>query len=154
MKQHSTLFLKFVICLFGIAVLLLCVFVLPNAIMSGKAGGYLPILFGMYIPAIPFFIGLYQGMKLLSYIDKNKVFSLASVNALRYIKYCAFTISALYATGMPYIFNVAQRDDAPGVVAIGFVFVFASLVVGTAAAVFQSLLQNVVHIKLENDLTV
>jgi hypothetical protein len=122
--------------------------------MSEDAGGYRPILIGMYIPAIPFFIGLYQGLKLLRFIDNNQVFSEASVKALRYIKYCAFTVSAMYAAGMPYIFTVAQKDDAPGVVLIGFIFIFAPLVVATAAAVFQNQLQKVVDIKAENELTV
>jgi hypothetical protein len=154
MKKGSTLFLKFVICLFGIAVLGLCIFVLPAGIVSDRVGGYRPILFGMYVPAIPFFFGLYQGLKLLGHIDNNKVFSLVSVKALRYIKYCGFIISALYTAGMPYIFAMAQKDDAPGVAAIGFIFIFASLVVGTAAAMFERLLQNVVDIKSENELAV
>jgi hypothetical protein len=150
----STLFLKSFIFLLAFAVLALCIFVLPGGIMSEDAGGYRPILIGMYIPAIPFFIGLYQGLKLLRFIDNNQVFSEASVKALRYIKYCAFTVSAIYAAGMPYIFTVAQKDDAPGVVLIGFIFIFAPLVVATAAAVFQNQLQKVVDIKAENELTV
>jgi hypothetical protein len=154
MQQRSTLFLKIVICLFGLAVFALCVFALPSAIMSGKAGAYLPILLGMYVPAVPFFIGLYQGLKLLSSIDKNKVFSSISVKSLKYIKYCAFTVCGFYTAGMPYIFTVAQEDDAPGVAALGCIFIFASLVIATAALLFQQLLQNVIDIKSENDLTV
>lgn len=154
MKQGSTLFLKAVILLIGIAVLALCIFVLPAGIMSDETGAYRPILIGMYVPTIPFFIALYQGFKLLGYVDKNKVFSDKSVKALKYIKYCAFMVSGLYALGMPYIFYVADKDDAPGVVLIGFIFIFAPLVVATAAAVFQRLLQNVIDIKSENELTV
>lgn len=154
MKLGSTLFLRLVIFLFGIAVLALCIFVLPMGITSDQTGDYRPILIGMYIPAIPFFIGLHQTLKLLDHIDHNKVFSELSVKALKHIKYCAFTISALYTVAMPYIFYVADKDDAPGVVAIGFIFIFASLVVATAAGVFQNLLQNILNIKSENELTV
>jgi hypothetical protein len=153
-NSGSTLFLKIVICLFGLLVIGLCIFILPRGIMSPKAGAYLPILLGMYIPAIPFFIALYHGLKLLTYIDKKKVFSSASVNSLKYIKYCGFMISALYAAGMPYIFQVAQKDDAPGVAALGFIFIFASLAIATCAALFQRLLQNILDIKSENELTV
>lgn len=150
----STLILRIVILLFGALVAFLCLFLLPKGIMSDETGMYRPLLIGMYIPAVPFFIALYQGMKLLHLIDKNKVFSESSVKALRYIQYCGFTIGALYALYMPYIFQVADRDDAPGVALLGFVFVFASFVVGAAAAVFQKLLQNVIDIKSENELTV
>ena len=46
------------------------------------------------------------------------------------------------------------NDDPAGFVAIGLVVIFASAVIATAAAVFQTLLQNAVDIKSENDLTV
>lgn len=154
MKLDSTFFLRLVIAGIGIVVLLLCIFALPYGISTDKTGYYRPILLGMYLPAIPFFFALYQALRLLTYIDKNKVFSVLSIKVLQKIKYCAVIISALYAAGMPYIFYVADKDDAPGVTAIGLVIIFASLVIATASAVFQRLLQNAVDIKSENDLTV
>ena len=154
MKKGSTLILKIAIFLFGIAVLALCVFVLPAGLRSDNVGYYRPILIGMYVPAIPFFFGLYQGLKLLSFIEKNHAFSLDSAEALGKIKYAALAISILYTAGMPYIFYAAQRDDAPGVAMIGFISIFASLIVAAAAAIFQRLLQNVLDIKSENELTV
>ena len=154
MKRSSTLFLKGFVLLLGAVVLILCVFVLPPTIGTIEAGGYDPILLGMYMPAIPFFIALYQTLKLLSYIDKGRAFSDLSVRALKNIKYCAITISGLYAAGMPYIFYVADKDDAPGVVALGSVIIFASIVIAVFAAVLQKLLQDALDIKSENDLTV
>jgi hypothetical protein len=154
MNRGSTNFLRLVIFLIGTGVLALCLFVLPRVIGSIDLGGYDPILLGMYVPAIPFFVALYQALRLLSYIDKNKAFSSLSVTALKNIKYCALAISALYAAGMPYIFYVADKDDAPGVVAIGLVIIFASFVIAVFAAVLQRLLQNAIAIKSENDLTV
>jgi hypothetical protein len=154
MKKGSTLFLKGVIIVLGIVVLILCFYVLPLGIITDNTGYYRPILIGMYVTAIPFFFALYQSLKLLSYIDKNNAFSNLSVKALRYIKYCGIAISILYALGMPYIFHAADLDDAPGVVAIGLVIIFASAVIATFAGVLQKLLQNVIEIKSENELTV
>jgi hypothetical protein len=154
MRKGSTLFLKGVIILLGIVVLALCLYVLPRTIGSIDMSGYDPILFGMYVPAIPFFLALFQGLKLLSFIDKNKAFSESSVRALKNIKYCAIAISALYTAGMPYIVIVADKDDAPGVVAIALIIIFASIVVSTFSAVLQRLVQNGLDMKLENDLTV
>lgn len=152
--QGSTMFLKAVVALAGLAVLGLCVFALPAGIMSDQTGLYRYILMGMYLPAIPFFIGVYQTLKLLHYIDQNRAFSEDSVKSLRVIKYCATIVSIMYAAGMPYIYYVAELDDAPGVILIGLVFVFAPLVVAVFAAVLQKLLQNAIDIKSENDLTV
>jgi hypothetical protein len=154
MKRGSTLFLRATVLAMGLAVLALCVFALPAGISSDNTGDYRPILIGMYLPAIPFFIALHQTLKLLGYIDKNKAFSELSVKTLKVIKYCALTISGLFAAGMPYVFLVADQDDAPGVILIGLILVFAPIVVAVFAAVLQRLLQSAIAIKSENDLTV
>ncbi len=154
MKKGSTLLLRGVVVLLGIAALAFCVIVLPLTIDSFDMGGYDPILIGMYVPAIPFFIALYQSLLLLNYIDKNNAFSELSVQALKIIKYCGIAISALYAIGMPYVFIIAEKDDAPGVVLIGLIIIFASGVIATFAGLLQKLLKNAINIKSENDLTV
>lgn len=154
MKRGSTLFLRGVVVLLGLIVLALCVFVLPVGIATDTVGGYRLILLGLYVAAIPFFVALYQALRLLDYIDRNTAFSELSVKALGLIKRCAITIGALFAAGMPYIYIVAERDDAPGVILVGLVITFTSLVIATFAAVLQKLVQNAVAIKAENDLTV
>jgi len=150
MKQCSTIFLRIAVILIGIPVLVLCIFWLPSAV------DYLhyPILIGVYATAITFFFAVYQALKLLSYIDKNKAFSELSVKALKYIKYCAITISIIYAVLLPLVFPIADADDAPGLMGFPVIFIFASSVVGVFAAVLQRLLQDAIDIKSENDLTV
>ncbi len=156
MKQGSTIILRGVVLLIGIVVLVLCIFALPPAIRAELKGDfdYGPILLGLYVTAVPFFVALKQALKLLGYVDHNKAFTEQSVAALKTIKRCAITISLLFTAGMPYIFYVADRDDAPGVAALGFVIIGASVVIAAATAVFQRLFQNAVDIKSENDLTV
>ena len=146
----DTLFLKVVVILIGIPVLALCIVWLPGF------ANYLhyPILIGVYATAISFFFALYQAIKLLSYIDKNKAFSELSVNALKYIKYCAITISIIYAVLAPFLIPIADADDAPGLVGIPIIIIFASSVVAVFAAVLQKLLKNAIDIKSDNDLTI
>ncbi len=156
MERGSTLFLKGVVVLLGLIVFAVCSIWLPMAVVNELKGDfdYLPILLGMYVAAVPFFIALFQGMKLLNLIDKNKAFTQAAVNTLKNIKYCGLSISGLYLAGIPYIFYVADQDDAPGLVALGFVIIGASFVIAIAASLFAKLFQNAVDIKSENDLTV
>lgn len=157
MERGSTVFLRGVVILIGLVVLGLCAIGLPMLIKSELTTSdfdYGWIFVGLYVPAIPFFFALYQALKLLDYIDKNQAFSGLSVRAFRNIKYCALAISGLFAAGMPYVFYVADRDDAPGIALIGFVIIGASFVIATFAAVLQKLVQNAVDIKSENDLTV
>lgn len=148
--KRGTIFLKIAVILIGIPVLALGIFWLPGFI------NYLsyPVLIGVYATAIPYFYALYQALKLLSYIDKNKAFTELSVNALKYIKYCAITISTVYAVLIPFLFPVADADDAPGLIAFPIVIVFASFVIAVFAAVLQKLLKEAIDIKAENELTV
>ena len=86
------------------------------------------ILIVMYLTVIPFFIALYKAFKLLNYIDRDIAFSELSIKALKNIKYCAVTISVLYAAIMPFIYLLADIDDAPGAILIGLVLTFAPIV--------------------------
>ncbi|MGN4446833.1 DUF2975 domain-containing protein [Bacillus cereus group sp. MYBK79-1] len=160
MKQGSTLFLKTAIILIGIPVFALCIFLIPN--IGNYAAELYPdiayikylILINLYATVIPFYFALYQAFKLVSYIDKGNAFSKLSVRALKKIKQCAVTISVLYVLGMPLFYLVAERDDAPGIIIIGMILIFASMVIAVFAAVLQRLLKDAIDIKSENDLTV
>ena len=158
MKKGSTLFLKLAVILMGIPVLALGIVALPwlakNPANPDYAYMLYPIVIGMYVSVIPFFIALYQAFKLLGFIDRNESFSELSVKALKNIKSCAMTISGLYLVLLPFVFLVAELDDAPGLIIVGMVPVFASLVIAVFAAVLQRLLQDAIRIKSENDLTV
>jgi MFS family permease len=153
-KRQSTMALKALVWLLGLIVLALCVFALPAGIISEHAGMYRPLLLGMYIPAIPFFIGMFQTLRLLRNIDQNRAFSTDSYESLKVIKVCAFIIALLYGAALPYIFTLAQRDDAPGVVLIGLMFTFGPLAIAVCASIFQQLLSRALDIKSENELTV
>lgn len=156
--KRETLFLKIAVFLIGTPVFALCVFGLPWLAKDVEGSGLEYLVYGilivMYISAIPFFVALYQAICLLSYIDKNNAFSELSVKALKNIKYCATTITILYVAGMPLFYLMGEIDDAPGVIVIGMMFVFAPLVIAVFAAVLQKLLKNAIDIKSENDLTV
>lgn len=158
MKQGTTTFLKVTIFIIGIFVLTLCTFWLPglakDAAEMNPGYAYLrfPVLIGVNITAIPFFLALYQTFKLLNYIESENAFSKRSVMSLGHIKNCAFSIIALYVTGL--ILLVLQNALHPGVAIIGFVIIFATLVILFFAAILQKLLRSALEIKAENDLTI
>ena len=156
MKRGSTLFLKIAVIFIGIPVLALCLFLLPQianeaneAAERGSDLAYVVygILMVMYVSAIPFYFALYQSFNLLSYIDKNQAFSELSVRALKKIKNCAIIISGLYVVALPFVFIMAEVDDAPGLAIVGMVPIFASMVIAVFAAVLQRLLKEAIDIK-------
>ena len=95
-------------------------------------------------------MALYQAFKVLGYAGQNKAFSQEAVKALRTIKYCAITIIGSVALGEIFIM-LSNSDDRAGGVFIGILITFGSIVIATAATVFERIFQNGVDIKSENE---
>jgi hypothetical protein len=157
MKRGSTIFLRIVIVLIGIGAL---AFMLWEPHVEGVNAH--ATVFQMYfnsfvayafIASIPFFVALYQAFKLLGYVGQNKVFSPEAVNALRTMKYCALAIIGFVAVSVIFMIS-GDRDDRPAGVFMRVLVTFPSIVVATAAAMFEQVLQKAVEMKSENDLTV
>jgi hypothetical protein len=158
MKRSSTIFLQTVIVLIGIGALAL---LLWEPHLEGRnAHATLfeiyfkdPFLAYAYVGSIPFFVAIYQALKVLVYVRQNKTFSQAAVKALRTIKYCAMaTIGVVVGAEIFILFS--NSDDRAGGVFMGVLFTFVSVIIATAAGVFERILQNAVDIKSEHDLTV
>ena len=159
MKRVSTIFLRAVIVLIGMIVLAVLIW-LP--LTEGRAANLDllsiysdPFILYGYAASIAFFVALYKAFKLLGYIGQNKVFSSNSVGTLTSIKYCAILLSILIVAAGLYIKMFHHKEDDPaGFLAICIVTAFASIVVATAAAIFEKILQNAIDMKSENDLTI
>jgi len=158
MKRGSTIFLQLVVVLIGIGALALLLW--EPHIEGRNAHATLfeiyfkdPFLAYAYIASIPFFVALYQAFKALGYVRQNKTFSQATVKALGTIKYCAIAIIGFVAVGLIFLV-FGDREDRPAGVFMRILITFPSIVVATAAAMFERILQNAVDIKSENDLTV
>ncbi len=160
MKKVSTHVLRLAIFCIGLGVLALGIFVWPEIWRGGSAEfpeasqALLLIVIGLYMTVIPFFVVLWQALKLLRNIDKGTAFSESSVEALRNIKRYATIIGILYVGGVPLLYPVAQADDAPGLILMGMVIASAPIVVAVFAAVLEKLLKSAINLQSENDLTV
>ena len=160
MKKSSTIFLQVVIVLISIGALALMLWE-PHLEGRNVSAAFFEIYFKdpflayAYVASIAFFVALYQAFMLLGYIGQNKVFSQVAVNDLRTIKYCAMSLVGFIVGAEAYFFiAVRGKDDIAGGVMMGLLMIFVSVVIATAAAVFERTLQNAVDIKSENDLTV
>ena len=159
MKRASTIFLQAIIILIGIGAL---AFLLWEPLIEGRnAHATLfqtyfndPFLAWAYTASISFFVALCQVFKLLGYIGRNEVRSLRSVKALRSIQYCALVLVGFIVPAEAYLFIVRPGDDIAGGVAMGMLIFLISIVVATAAAVFEKNVQRAVDIQSENDLKV
>ena len=160
MKRGATIFLQIVIVFLGIGVF---AFLLWEPQLEGRNVNATqfeiyfkdPFLAYIYLAFVPFFVGLYQAVKILGCAGRDEIFSQRCVQALRIIKYCAIVTAVFILGAEAYIFIfVRGTDDVAGGVMMGAFIILVSSVITTAAAVFERILQNAVDIKSENDLTV
>lgn len=158
MIRGKTTFLKLAVVIIGVTALLLCIYWLPgfarNTAEMNPEYAYLryPVLIFVYITAIPFYICLYQALKLLHYIESKNAFSELAVESLKHIRSCAIVIIILYVIG--FIFLWFQNGLHSSIVMTGAIIIFAASAVAVFAAVLQELLKNALEIKSENDLTI
>jgi hypothetical protein len=158
MKLGATLFLRAVLVLIAVGALAL---LLWEPHLEGRnAHATLfeiyfkdPFLAFAYIASIPFFVGLYQGFKVLGYAGRNREFSPSAVRSVRTIKYCALALIGFVVIG-ELIIMLGDSDDRAGGVAMGVFIFFGAIVVASATAVLERALQNASDMKSENDLTV
>ena len=148
MKRSSTVLLQIVIVLISIGAL---AFMLWEPHIEGRNAHATvfeiyfkdPFLAYSYLASIPFFVALCQAFKALGYVRQDKTFSQASVKALRTIKYCALAIIGFVAVSVIFI-AFGDKDDRPAGIFMRILITVPSVVIATAAAKFERVLQNAV----------
>lgn len=159
MKKASIIFLQTVIMLIGIVTLTMLI---RFPLAEGRAANldlysiYTDpfILYG-YVASTPFFVALFKAFRLLGYIGQNRIFSLKAAGTLKCIRYCAIVLGILTVMAGLYIGIFHNKEDDPaGFLAICTAAALGSIVVASAAAIFEKILRNAVDMKSENDLTI
>jgi hypothetical protein len=159
MKRSSTIFLQVVLVLIGIGAVAILLWEPHVEGRNAHATVFQiyfndPFLAYVYTASIAFFMALFQAFKVLGFVRQNKTFSQPTVKALRTIKYCAMTLIAFVAGAILFIFIFGEKEERPAGFVVPLIVTFASVVVTTATAICERILQNAVDIKSENDLTV
>lgn len=113
-----------------------------------------PIATGLLLATVPYYMALWQSWKLLGLIDRREVFSSSSASALGKISRYGTVVGLIFVVLLPFVFMLAQLDDAPGLVIVGMVPIFVAGVVALFSGLLESLLKEAVAIKSENDLKV
>lgn len=155
--KRNSIFLQVVVVVIGIMALAILI---RFPLTEGRAANldlfsiyFDPFILYGYAASISFFVALYKTFKLLGYIGQNKVFSSNSVKILKSIKYCAIVLSiSIVLAGLYIRLFHSKEDDPAGFLAICIVTTFVSIVVATAAAILEKLLQNVLEQKAVNNL--
>jgi hypothetical protein len=156
--KRSARFLQVVVVLIGIGALALMLWEPHLEGRNAHATLYAiyfkdPFLAYAYIASIPFFVALYHAFKVFGYAGHNQVFSQAAVKALRTIRRCAIAIIGFVAGGELFIM-LGTSDDRAGGVFMGILITVGAIVMVTAAALGERIVQTAVDTKSANDRTV
>lgn len=100
------------------------------------------ILYG-YISSIPFFIALYNGIRLLGLIAQSKWHSTAAANTLKRIRYCVLLSVLLIAGAAVYIqFTHEKEDDPVGFLVVCMVVILMGLAVAFVAHKYENKIKH------------
>lgn len=101
-----------------------------------------PFLLYVYAGSIPYFVAIYRALRLLGEIRRSGTYTQGTVEALRIIKLCAFTMIAFVAGGLAIILVNGDPDDRPAGVFMSFLATFGSSVIAFVAAKFEGALRR------------
>lgn len=158
MKKFGINSLRISVSLVALIILLLCIFWLPYmARITAEQNpemAYLryPVLYGLLITTIPFYLGIFHTFKLLNLISKNTAFTEDACKSLGKINQYTVIEMILYFIGM--IFLGLNNALHPGIFILGLLIMFACFIISVFASVLNALLTKVVEIKNEHDYTI
>jgi len=145
MKKWASLFLKLSVIVCAIPVLLFCIRVLPG-IISGALGEYpellwakYPMYFGFYLSGALCLYVFFQTFRLLRLFDKGQVKDSMTSGILKTIRWCSLSISFVYLMMSPVVYYVADHEDAPGILLIELIILFAWIAVASLSIILESL---------------
>ncbi|MDT8337267.1 MAG: DUF2975 domain-containing protein [Candidatus Izemoplasmatales bacterium] len=148
MKNYQVLFLKILIGMAIIPVLFLVLYKFPSLFIEGFSSGseYVPYLFGSMISvcimSVPYAISLVHTFKLLILLEKKEFVSQNSEKSLTIIKKMAFIVAIIFLVDMPFIYIIADMDDAPGLIMIGLFLMIFALAIGVFANLIKKFISE------------
>lgn len=157
-KRSSSSFLKIIIILVETAVLAVCIYFLPESARRDaieRPGDYslYPLLVCAYGICITFSVALYQIFKLLTYIEKNNALSELSLQSLKVIKKCTFTVIFFIFLAIVYLRVSVQftGDDAAGPISLGLMGILATSIITAIVDVLQKPIKNFLDSQPKNN---
>jgi len=155
MNRGATLFLKLVILLLATGALAVLVRFPQTEGRAANLDGISiytdPFILYMYVASLPFFVALFQAMRLLGFIERNEAFSQSAIAAVRTIKCCALATIGFLVVALGWVRLASSGDDPAGAVVVGLGLTLVALVIAATTGVFQRLLQSAVAMKSAHD---
>lgn len=144
-KKWASFYLKLSGIACAIPVLFFCIRILPG-ILAGALGEYpellwvkYPMYFGFYLSGTLCLYVFYQTFRLLRLFDKGQMKDSMTHGILKTIRWSSLSISFVYLMMSPVIYYVADHEDAPGILLIELIILFAWIAVASLSIILESL---------------
>jgi len=145
MTKYSIRLLEVILLLIAIFILSLSVIDIVSLIKDPINPIYdhilYPIVIAIYVSTIFIYLAFYQTIQFIQLINHKLVFSNDSIYRLKKIKRYGLIFAALYVMALPFIYLLANADDAPGVIFVGI----TPLVGGFIVYLFTDILIKIIH---------
>lgn len=108
----------------------------------------------LYLSAIASLLIIYYMYRMLGLVDNDRAFSAMSLIYVRAIFRLTIMEFIVLIGTVPFVYYIADNDDAPGVMIIGLGMLIIPLVVATFVSIIEKLLKNAIELKLDYELTI
>lgn len=108
----------------------------------------------LYLSAIASLLIIYYMYRMLSLVDNDRAFSVMSLIYVRAIFRLTIMEFIVLIGTVPFVYYIADNDDAPGVMIIGLGMLIIPLAVATFVSIIEKLLKNAIELKLDYELTI
>lgn len=156
-KTSAKVFIFF-ISLIGIIMGYSAIYVLPEMAKHSSAiyeeGKYIAnfIVYYVWITAIPFYLTLYQAIKICNYIIKDKIFSKDPLKSFGKITIFSLIILVMYLLLLIALYVI--RFFPQTMVLVLFLVIFSCTSIALISQIMKLLLLRAIELKEENDLTI
>lgn len=108
----------------------------------------------LYLSAIASLLIIYYMYRMLGLVDNDRAFSAMSLIYVRAIFRLTIMEFIVLIGTVPFVYYIADNDDAPGVMIIGLGMLIIPLAVATFVSIIGKLLKNAIELKLDYELTI
>lgn len=158
MRQNTFVkLLRVLILLLGTGILVFCI-LLPNVAERTAEKfpefAYLqyPVLFYVYLTAVPFYIALFQGVRICGFILNDEPFSHSTVSALQIASVCSVTEIFIYTLGAVLLFCCNALH--PSIFLLILVILLAASMFALLCSILKHLVQKAIRLREESELTI
>lgn len=108
----------------------------------------------LYLSAIASLLIIYYMYRMLGLVDNDRAFSAMSLIYVRAIFRLTIMEFIVLIGTVPFVYYIADNDDAPGVMIIDLGMLIIPLAVATFVSIIEKLLKNAIELKLDYELTI